>query len=124
MPALGYLFDIRMMESAPGTGRGCSKTELTMVNSAVLAPMQMASVSTTIAAKRQSLRTDLTPYLKSFSRELILNGGLIGRRKRLPHYNILSRWILRISSMIRSKTRFTASGLSGPWLLVVTLLNT
>ena len=46
------------MASASGTGKGCSKTELMMVKSAVLTPMQTERVSMTIAAKRQSLKTE------------------------------------------------------------------
>src|SRR5260370_10430692 len=46
------------MASASGTGRGRNNTELMMVKSAVLTPMQTESVSITIAAKRQSLKTE------------------------------------------------------------------
>ena len=51
-PALGYWFDIKMIDCESDTGSGRSRTEFTTAKVVVLAAMQTARVKKTVAVKQ------------------------------------------------------------------------
>src|SRR5262249_38827976 len=65
------------MRSESGTGKGLSRTDWTIAKIAVLAPMQIASVSIAVAAYVRSFHSNFTPNCMSriMSRASALNGG-------------------------------------------------